>query len=317
MYLLLSFSCRGSVLQGRRHNIFGTLSESRPIHYGVTKCAVVTVSSDTDKRSSKLCDTYLICNHGLQGLSEDAHNNISYKNAHYGNTKLTDVNDFLSCGECNILGKYGQSREQLPAHSSSWDSSDNEETNLQNVNSSHLFQASLRSTLGNDVTTGFGDAPFVHKTSPSTFGSYTPFNTYSSHDTNWIVVRSFHTGSRLHEESKSKVEQTVKALMEEAKEKLAEKEKPKAEQKIEKSTVEEQIVQSLKAPRPAPKPDPLATTVTEEPKPKLPLKQRIVHEIKHYYNGFRLLFIDIKVCTRHLWRLLNGKSLTRRERRQV
>ena len=65
--------------------------------------------------------------------------------------------------------------------------------------------------------------------------------------------------------------------------------------------------------------DPLAATVTEEepPKPKLPLKQRFIHEVKHYYNGFRLLFIDIKVCTRHLWRLLNGKSLTRRERRQV
>ena len=65
--------------------------------------------------------------------------------------------------------------------------------------------------------------------------------------------------------------------------------------------------------------DPLAATVVEEepPKPKLPLKQRIIHEVKHYYNGFRLLFIDIKVATRHLWRLLNGKSLTRRERRQV
>ena len=65
--------------------------------------------------------------------------------------------------------------------------------------------------------------------------------------------------------------------------------------------------------------DPLAATVAEEepPKPKLPLKQRIIHEVKHYYNGFRLLFIDIKVATRHLWRLLNGKSLTRRERRQV
>ena len=44
----------------------------------------------------------------------------------------------------------------------------------------------------------------------------------------------------------------------------------------------------------------------EPPKPKLPLKQRIIHEVKHYYNGFRLLFIDIKVATRHQLRLLKG-----------
>ena len=289
----------------------------RPVHYGVNKCTIVTVTSNRDhKQSSKLCNTYLVCNHGLQGLSEEAHySNRDVNSASPG--ERTRTGDFLSCGECNILGNYGPSSEKLYAQSSSWDFSDNEERNGNNTGV-HAFPTTiLRSSIGSGASSIFGCSSHVCKTSPSTFGAYRPHNTYSSHDTNWIVVRSLHTGTRLCEESKSKAEETVKALIEEAKEKLAEKDKPETKPKIEKTTVEEQVIQALKAPRDVPKPDPLAATITEEPKPKLPLRQRFINEVKHYYNGFRLLFIDIKVCTRHLWRLLNGKSLTRRERRQV
>lgn len=45
--------------------------------------------------------------------------------------------------------------------------------------------------------------------------------------------------------------------------------------------------------------------------------RKIVKEVKHYYNGFRLLFIDVKICNRYIWGVLNGKTLTRRERKQV
>ncbi|XP_055578369.1 mitochondrial proton/calcium exchanger protein isoform X2 [Falco cherrug] len=49
---------------------------------------------------------------------------------------------------------------------------------------------------------------------------------------------------------------------------------------------------------------------------KKPIGQRIVDELKHYYHGFRLLWIDTKIAARMLWRVLHGNTLSRRERRQ-
>ncbi|KAK7597905.1 hypothetical protein V9T40_014861 [Parthenolecanium corni] len=46
---------------------------------------------------------------------------------------------------------------------------------------------------------------------------------------------------------------------------------------------------------------------------KKPLKQRIIDECVHYYHGFRLLFIDINVSAKLVWRILRGKQLSRRE----
>uniref|UniRef100_A0A8C5HUE5 Mitochondrial proton/calcium exchanger protein n=1 Tax=Gouania willdenowi TaxID=441366 RepID=A0A8C5HUE5_GOUWI len=46
------------------------------------------------------------------------------------------------------------------------------------------------------------------------------------------------------------------------------------------------------------------------------LTQRVVDEIKHYYHGFKLLWIDTTIAGRMLWTVLNGHSLSRRERRQ-
>lgn len=48
---------------------------------------------------------------------------------------------------------------------------------------------------------------------------------------------------------------------------------------------------------------------------KKSLKQRVIDEIVHYYHGFRLLFIDVKISTSLVTRVLNGKTLTRRETR--
>ncbi|XP_014641831.1 PREDICTED: LETM1 domain-containing protein LETM2, mitochondrial isoform X1 [Ceratotherium simum simum] len=46
-------------------------------------------------------------------------------------------------------------------------------------------------------------------------------------------------------------------------------------------------------------------------------RQKIVDELKYYYNGFYLLWIDTKVAARMVWRLLHGQVLTRRERRRL
>uniref|UniRef100_A0AAV2MPK4 Letm1 RBD domain-containing protein n=1 Tax=Knipowitschia caucasica TaxID=637954 RepID=A0AAV2MPK4_KNICA len=50
---------------------------------------------------------------------------------------------------------------------------------------------------------------------------------------------------------------------------------------------------------------------------KKSLYVRVVDELKHYYNGFRLLGIDINIAGRMGWRLLHGQLLTRRERRRL
>lgn len=51
-----------------------------------------------------------------------------------------------------------------------------------------------------------------------------------------------------------------------------------------------------------------------DPKPVKPsLMKRIKDEMLHYYHGFRLLLIDIKISSGLAFRLLTGRKLTRRE----
>ncbi|XP_048186715.1 LETM1 domain-containing protein LETM2, mitochondrial isoform X2 [Perognathus longimembris pacificus] len=50
---------------------------------------------------------------------------------------------------------------------------------------------------------------------------------------------------------------------------------------------------------------------------KQSIRQKVVDELKYYYNGFHLLWIDTKVAARMVWRLLHGQVLTRRERRRL
>ncbi|ODM90404.1 LETM1 and EF-hand domain-containing protein 1, mitochondrial [Orchesella cincta] len=58
----------------------------------------------------------------------------------------------------------------------------------------------------------------------------------------------------------------------------------------------------------------LAPPALEE---KRPLYKRIKDELLHYYHGFRLLFIDMRISAGLLWRVLKGKSLSRREYKQL
>ncbi|CAI2354950.1 unnamed protein product [Caenorhabditis sp. 36 PRJEB53466] len=50
---------------------------------------------------------------------------------------------------------------------------------------------------------------------------------------------------------------------------------------------------------------------------KPPLKDRIMHELKHYYHGFRLLALETRLSAKYMWRVLRGATLTRRERQQL
>jgi len=50
---------------------------------------------------------------------------------------------------------------------------------------------------------------------------------------------------------------------------------------------------------------------------KPPLWERIKGEILHYYHGFRLLGLDMKVSAKLIWRILHGNELSRREHRLV
>ncbi|KAL8202320.1 UNVERIFIED_CONTAM: letm1 and EF-hand domain-containing protein 1, mitochondrial [Gekko kuhli] len=61
---------------------------------------------------------------------------------------------------------------------------------------------------------------------------------------------------------------------------------------------------------------PVYSPTVEDHIVKKSLGQRIVDELKHYYHGFRLLWIDTKIAARMLWQILHGNILSRRERRQ-
>jgi len=95
------------------------------------------------------------------------------------------------------------------------------------------------------------------------------------------------------EEKKSKVEEAVEA-MKEKKEKLKE-----------------------KAFQMECSPEEIEPMVTVSSTPKKTIWQRVKHEVVHYYNGFKLLYLEIKIAARMLWQIMNGRVLSRRERRQV
>lgn len=100
---------------------------------------------------------------------------------------------------------------------------------------------------------------------------------------NYIIVRHIHVGHRLYDKEplkpSSKVEETVQALKEDLKDKAA------------------------------------VSVAVDKPPLLRRIKKKVLDELLHYYHGFRLLFIDINISRKLVWRVLNGKSLTRREHR--
>lgn len=105
-----------------------------------------------------------------------------------------------------------------------------------------------------------------------------------------LHVRTFYiTPHWMGQESSSKVEETVKNIKEEKelKDKMAEN---------------------------------AAKISCEQPKKavvKVTIWQKVKGEILHYYHGFRLLGLDMKISAKLIWRILHGKELSRREHRLV
>ncbi|KAL5288381.1 LETM1 family protein [Megaselia abdita] len=111
--------------------------------------------------------------------------------------------------------------------------------------------------------------------------------------------RHISTTRALHDQQaskpSSKVEQTVQTMKN--------KQKEQAEQ-----VLKQEITEILD-------PKPAATKAAVAVPVKKSLKTRIWEELVHYYHGFRLLFIDINISRKLIWRVLNGNKLTRRENR--
>ena len=148
---------------------------------------------------------------------------------------------------------------------------------------------------------------------------------YSLLDKNVILFRNLHTASLLYKEE-SLAEKSIKAIKDQAKqtEKAATEESAAAVDEVATSTktldelkVKETVIiqKTVDKVEETAKPPAKPEVATVEVKKSIP--QRILAELKHYYHGFRLLFMDVRVCMRYVRYLLNGRSLTRRERRQV
>ncbi|KAH8269512.1 hypothetical protein KR018_004437 [Drosophila ironensis] len=161
--------------------------------------------------------------------------------------------------------------------------------------------------------------------SPSTFGYH-----YSGHG-----FRNLHTSRTMFETSSSKIDVTVKKLKNQQKEKVEEIMKEvangnqaataAANNAVAAATASSTEADNNKEKGTVTGTDAVAssTTTVATPadktvaKPKKPLRTRIWDELVHYYHGFRLLFIDVAICSKLLWRVLNGKTLTRRENKQL
>nr|XP_014085692.1 mitochondrial proton/calcium exchanger protein [Bactrocera oleae]XP_014085693.1 mitochondrial proton/calcium exchanger protein [Bactrocera oleae]XP_014085694.1 mitochondrial proton/calcium exchanger protein [Bactrocera oleae]XP_014085695.1 mitochondrial proton/calcium exchanger protein [Bactrocera oleae]XP_036231068.1 mitochondrial proton/calcium exchanger protein [Bactrocera oleae]XP_036231069.1 mitochondrial proton/calcium exchanger protein [Bactrocera oleae]XP_036231070.1 mitochondrial len=118
----------------------------------------------------------------------------------------------------------------------------------------------------------------------------------------YYTTRKFHLSRRLGENASSKVEVTVKTMKEKQKEKV------------------EEIIKEASAPavtKAVGEPVETGKAIAAEPPKAVVAKKslgtRVWEELVHYYHGFRLLFIDINISRKLLWRILNGKTLTRRE----
>ena len=99
------------------------------------------------------------------------------------------------------------------------------------------------------------------------------------------------TSSVRLKEASSKVEQTVERLKD----------------KVEVEKIDSKIVATTTD----------ATTTTTITTSKKSLWVRIKDEGKHFWSGCKLLVLDVRVCSRIIWKITRGKTITRRERRQL
>ena len=123
-------------------------------------------------------------------------------------------------------------------------------------------------------------------------------------------ISSFHTHQVLYKDPESKAEKTVNLLKENIIQ-IKKEEEAKAAQEAASVTQKEGVEAK---PSDAKVAEPGAKQIDV---PRLTLWQRVVKECKHYYHGFKLLYLETKIAYRLLKQVLQGHTLSRRERRQV
>ncbi|XP_066278917.1 mitochondrial proton/calcium exchanger protein-like isoform X1 [Branchiostoma lanceolatum] len=129
-----------------------------------------------------------------------------------------------------------------------------------------------------------GIGPYTPPAPTLVLVNFSPFGTVPKS----LWIRCFHGDIPQHGgKAESKVEQSVKALKEKEKQKST-----------------------------APEPPFITSPGKELAVPRRSLWVRFLEEVKHYYHGFRLLFLDFKVAARLFFKMWKGISLTRREYRQ-
>lgn len=76
---------------------------------------------------------------------------------------------------------------------------------------------------------------------------------------------------------------------------------------------------SLSAPATSTEAKPNPPAVKDVPQPPLTTRvwKKVKHEAQHYWHGTKLLVSEVRISSRLQWKILQGETLTRRERRQV
>ena len=118
-----------------------------------------------------------------------------------------------------------------------------------------------------------------------------------------LNARYLTTSTTKTKEPSSKIEETVERL----------KEKKKSEEP-ETSGQETSKKVATTAATPIVKDEPAKVVDTSA---KKSLWIRFKDEVRHYYSGFKLLFLDINVSSKIMWKIVRGIPLTRRESRQL
>jgi len=125
--------------------------------------------------------------------------------------------------------------------------------------------------------------------------------------TTGLSYRFLHTTPMREKKTSSKIEDTVTRLKDKQKEALTEFSKVEDLEKKIASVIEEEEMAVKVNVEKAKKASPDTRTMWE----------KVVAEAKHYYSGFKLLFLDVKVSSQIIWRIAQGKTLSRRENRQL
>lgn len=138
---------------------------------------------------------------------------------------------------------------------------------------------------------------FLRHATTCTKRSHAYFNRYKPV---YISERSLYPSLNRASKEKSKVEETVESLKEQA--------RPQTKGKPVEAAASSSSVDSKELTK---------MPVKETSPPKRSIGKRIWDEIVHYYHGFRLLGIDIRLATRLVWKILHGEELSRREHKQL